>query len=131
MKKKIAIIGAGVGGLVFANLIKQNIEYEFTIYERNSSLNIKDGYGVQLSINSVDILNKFGFKNIKAENKFNPKKINFYSLLNSKKICDLDLTKFNLENTYYTTLKRSLLIDFLKEKLFANAIQFNKGIPVQ
>jgi len=128
MKKKIAIIGAGISGLVFANLIKQNTEYVFSIYEKNSSLETKEAYGVQLSINSVDILNKFGFKNVKEENKFNPKKINFYSLLSNKKICDLDLINFNLENTYYTTLKRSLLINFLKEKLFTNSIQFNKKI---
>ena len=38
MKKKIAIIGAGVAGLTFANLIKQNSDFEFMVYEKRESL---------------------------------------------------------------------------------------------
>ena len=128
MKKRVAIIGAGISGLIFANLLKENTEYEFTIYEKKTSLDLSDGYGVQLSINSVSILNKIGFGVLKAENKFNPKKIDFYSLKDKNKICDLDISQFNLENACYTTLKRSLLIEFLREKLFTNSVQFNKKI---
>ena len=128
MKKKIAIIGAGISGLIFANLIKQNSKYDFTIYEKNSSLNLREGYGVQLSINSTSILNEIGFKNYKSDNKFNPKKIDFYSLKNNNKICDLDIAQFNSEDVCYTTLKRSSLIEFLKEKLLSDSIQFNKKI---
>ena len=57
MKKKIGIIGAGISGLIFANLLKQNSKYDFTIYEKNSSLNLGEGYGLQLSVNSVSLLN--------------------------------------------------------------------------
>jgi len=128
MKKRIAIIGAGISGLFFANLIKQNSKYNFTIYEKNSSLNLSEGYGVQLSANSISILNEIGFKNYKNDNKFNPKKIDFYSLKNNNKICDLDITQFNSEDVQYTTLKRSSLIEFLKEKLLSDSIQFNKKI---
>jgi len=128
MKKRIAIIGAGISGLFFANLIKQNSKYDFTIYEKNSSLNLGEGYGVQLSVNSTSILNEIGFKNYKKDNKFNPKKIDFYSLKNNNKICDLDITQFNSEDVQYTTLKRSSLIEFLKEKLLSDSIQFNKKI---
>ena len=128
MKKKIGIIGAGISGLIFANLLMQNSKYDFTIYEKNSSLNLSEGYGVQLSVNSASILNKIGFKNFKNANKFNPKKIDFYSLKNNNKICDLDIAQFNSEDVHYTTLKRSLLIEFLKEKLLSNSIQFNKKI---
>ena len=53
MKKKIGIIGAGISGLIFANLLMQNSKYDFTIYEKNSSLNLSEGYGVQLSVNSA------------------------------------------------------------------------------
>ena len=128
MKKRIAIIGAGISGLFFANLIKQNSKYDFIIYEKNSSLNLGEGYGVQLSVNSTSILNEIGFKNYKKDNKFNPKKIDFYSLKNNNKICDLDITQFNSEDVQYTTLKRSSLIEFLKEKLLSDSIQFNKKI---
>ena len=128
MKKRIAIIGAGISGLIFANLIKQNSKYDFTIYEKKSSLNLEEGYGVQLSVNSVSLLNDIGFKNFKNNNKFNPKKIDFYSLKNNNKICDLNIAQFNLNDVHYTTLKRSSLIEFLKEKLLSNSIQFNKKI---
>ena len=128
MKKRIAIIGAGISGLFFANLIKQNSKYDFTIYEKNSSLNLGEGYGVQLSVNSTSILNEIGFKNYKKDNKFNPKKIDFYSLKNNNKICDLDIAQFNTEDVHYTTLKRSSLIEFLKENLLSDSIQFNKKI---
>ena len=128
MKKKIAIIGAGISGLIFANLLMKNSKYDFTIYEKNSSLNLGEGYGVQLSVNSASILNEIGFKNFKNNDKFNPKKIDFYSLKNNNKICDLDISQFNSEDVHYTTLKRSLLIKFLREKLLSNSIQFNKKI---
>ena len=34
MKKKIAIIGAGIAGLTLAKLIKKNSDIEFMIYEK-------------------------------------------------------------------------------------------------
>ena len=34
MKKKIAIIGAGIAGLTLANLIKKYTDHEFMVYER-------------------------------------------------------------------------------------------------
>ena len=34
MKKKIAIIGAGIAGLTLANLIKKNSDFEFMLYEK-------------------------------------------------------------------------------------------------
>ena len=37
MKKKIAIIGAGIAGLTLANLVKRNSDYEFMVYEREES----------------------------------------------------------------------------------------------
>ena len=128
MKKKIGIIGAGISGLVFANLLIKNSKYDFIIYEKNSSLNLSEGYGVQLSVNSASILNEIGFKDFKNDNKFNPKKIDFYSLKNNNKICDLNIAQFNSEDACYTTLKRSLLIKFLKDKLLSNSIQFDKKI---
>ena len=126
--KKIAIIGAGISGLFFANLLRQKTEYEISIYEKNNSINLEKGYGIQLSVNSVTLLNKIGFKNINPESKFNPKKVDFYSLKKRNKICDLDISIFNTEDAKYTTLPRSNLVEFLKEKLPSNIIQYNKKI---
>ena len=128
MKKSIGIIGAGISGLVFANLLMKNSKYDFTIYEKNSSLKLGKGYGLQLSTNSVSVLNKIDFKTFIKHNKFNPKKIDFYSLENSNRICDLDISQFNYEDVQYTTLRRSFLIEFLEERLLSNSIQFNKEI---
>jgi len=59
--KKIAIIGGGISGLYIANLLRQNSDYEITVFEKNNSVNLKKGYGIQLSINSIKLLNKIGF----------------------------------------------------------------------
>ena len=126
--KKIAIIGAGISGLSFANLLRQDSNYDITIYEKNSFVNLEKGYGIQLSVNSVKLLNKIGFQNIDQLNKFNPNKIDFYSLQKKKKICDLNISEFNTDNAKYTTLQRSTLIEFLKEKIPTNLIQYNKKI---
>jgi salicylate hydroxylase len=126
MKKKIAIIGAGIGGLTLANLLEKNSEFEFMIYEKRETLNLEEGFGLQLAVNSVSVLNQIGFSNLNKSETFNPAKLDFYS--DEDKVCDLDLTKFNNETDKYTTLKRSSLIKFLKDKLFSNLIRFNKTI---
>ncbi len=126
--KKVVIIGAGISGLFFANLLRLNSEYEIIIYEKNNSVNLEKGYGVQLSVNSIKLLNKIGFKNLNSQDKFNPNKIDFYSLKNKKKICDLDISIFNENDLKYTTLQRSTLIKFLKDKLPNNLINYNKTV---
>ena len=127
MKKKIAIIGSGIAGLTLASLLKTNADFDFTVYEKNESLNLDEGFGIQLSANSISILNKIGFDKLNKNEKFFPLKLDFYSI-NLNKICDLDLTTFNFDKVKYTTLKRSILIKFLKEKLFSNSIIFQKEI---
>jgi len=126
MKKKIAIIGAGIGGLTLANLLQNNLDFEFMIYEKEETLNLKEGFGIQLAVNSVSILNQIGFSSLSKSEIYNPIKLDFYS--NEDKICDLDLTQFNSETEKYTTLKRSSLIKLLKDKLFSNMMRFNKII---
>ena len=115
--KNIAVIGAGISGLFIANLFKRNPNYNITIYEKNSSVTLGEGYGVQLSVNSIKLLNEIGFKKLHNNEKFTPKKINFYSNDTVNKICELDITDFNLKDCNYTTLKRSSLINFLKKDL--------------
>ena len=126
--KKVAIIGAGISGLFLANLLRQNSEYEIIIYERNNSINLEKGYGIQLSVNSVKLLNEIGFQNINSKDKFNPNKLDFYSLKNNKKICDLDISAFNEHDLKYTTLQRFILMQFLKDKLPSNLINYNKKV---
>ena len=127
MKKKVAIIGAGIAGLTLANLMKKNSNFEFMVYEKEKYLSLEKGFGIQLAVNSVSILNKIGFNKIYLENIYHPKKINFYSI-NVDKICDLALTKFNNEKTKYTTLQRSTLIEFLKDEIYTQHLRFGKKI---
>ena len=127
MKKKIAIIGSGIAGLTLANLIKRESDHEFMLYEKLESLSLDDGYGIQLSTNSINILNKIGFSKIDDKKIFNPKGIDFYNIKN-KKICDLDLTQFNTAQNKYTTLQRSTLIEFLKDDVYTQHLRFGKKI---
>ncbi len=125
--KKIAIIGAGISGLFIANLFKKNSDYQVVIYEKSNSINLEEGYGIQLSVNSVKLLNEIEFNKFENARKFNPKKIIFFSSKNFKKICDLNISDFNSENCQYTTLKRSDLINFLKKDI-ENLIKFNHNV---
>ena len=126
--KKIAIVGAGISGLFVANLFKENLDYQVTIYEKNTSINLDEGYGIQLSTNSIRLLNRIGFNTLESKDRFNPEKIDFYEINQEKKICDLNISEFNSENCKYTTLKRSKLVEFLKDKLEDNIIKYDHNI---
>jgi salicylate hydroxylase len=115
--KNVAVIGAGISGLFIANLFKRNPDYNITVYEKNPSIDLETGYGVQLSVNSIKLLNEIGFEKLQNNEKFTPEKINFYSNENLNKICELNITDFNSKDCKYTTLKRSSLINFLKTDL--------------
>ncbi len=127
MKKKLAIIGAGIAGLTLANLIKKYTDHEFMVYEREESLSLEEGYGIQLATNSIKILNQISFDKINNEKIFHPKTIDFYNIQNEK-ICDLNLSKFNSPDAKYTTLQRSTLIEFLKEDIYTQHLRFGKKI---
>ena len=126
--KKIVIIGAGISGLFVANLFKENLNYQVTIYEKNSSIDLDEGYGIQLSTNSIKLLNKIGFNTLENKDRFHPNKIDFYSIKPEKKICDLNISDFNSVDCKYTTLKRSKLVKFLKDRLNDNIIEYDHSI---
>lgn len=127
MTKKIAVIGAGIAGLTFANLLKKNGKNDFTVYEKNTDLNLDSGYGVQLAPNSVGILNNINFKKINQMQIFNPDKVDFYSV-KAEKICDFNLNFFNKNDRKYTTLQRSTLIEFLTKEIYSKHLKFGKTI---
>ena len=80
-----------------------------------------------MASNSTKILNQIGFDKINYEKIFYPKGIDFYNIQN-KKICDLDLSQFNTEKYKYTTLQRSVLIEFLKDDIYTQHLRFGKRI---
>ena len=123
--KKVAIIGAGVSGLYLANLLEKEKDFEYKIFEKRKKLNLEEGYGIQLSVNSIKLLNKIGFKNLSAHDLSYPKRVNFIDAKNNNKICDIDISKFNDETNFYTTLKRTTLINFLLEAIPEKKINHN------
>ena len=127
MKKKLAIIGAGIAGLTLANFIKKHSDHEFMVYEKEESLSLDEGYGIQLAANSIKILNEINFNKISNEKIFNPRSLDFYNI-NNEKLCDLNLTKFNTNEAKYTTLQRSTLIEYLKEDIYTQHLRFGKKI---
>ena len=113
--------------MFIANLFKKNLNYQITVFEKNSSNDVEEGYGIQLSVNSIKLLNKIGFDKFQNDKKFNPEKINFYSIKSLNKICDLNISDFNSEDFKYTTLKRSDLVNFLKTGI-KNLIKNNHSV---
>jgi len=126
--KRIAIIGSGISGLFLANLLEKNTSFYYKIFEKKPSLDLSDGYGIQLSVNSINLLNNIGFQTINANEVFFPKKVNFFDAKVLEKICDIDLSQFNFENNRYTTLKRSKLIEFLLSNIPKDKIIFNSDL---
>ena len=126
--KKIAIIGAGISGLVFANFLENDKSCSYKIFEKKNSLNLSDGYGIQLSANSVKILNTIGFQKMNANDVCLPKKVNFFDAKSSKKICEINISQFNNINNRYTTLKRSKLIEFLLKNIPPEKIIYDSDI---
>ena len=81
------------------------------VYEKNKTLSLDEGFGIQLAVNSVSILNKIGFNNIQPEKIYHPKKVNFYSMDNNK-ICELELTKFNNEKTIFNNFGSGFVVEW-------------------
>ena len=126
--KKIAIIGAGISGMYLANILKNYKEFDYKIFEKKNNFNFSEGYGIQLSVNSIKLLNNIGFKELPISELNYPSKVNFIQSNNLKKICDIDLTQFNENLNRYVTLKRSTLLKFLFQNIPQEKINFNSNI---
>ena len=70
--KKVAIIGSGIAGLTLASLFQTNSNFEFIVYEKGEVLNLDEGFGIQLSVNGIFILNKLGFNHLNKNEKKEP-----------------------------------------------------------
>ena len=123
--KKIGIIGGGISGLYLANIFNNNPDFDYKIFEKRENFNLSEGYGIQLSVNSIKLLNKIGFKNLPANEVCFPSKVSFFQSDNLKKICDIDIAQFNDHLNRYTTTKRSTLLNFLLKNIPQNKIKFN------
>jgi salicylate hydroxylase len=66
-------------------LFKENQDYQVTIYEKNTSIDLVEGYGIQLSTNSIKLLNKIGFNTLEDETGLTLRKLIFIQLNQKKK----------------------------------------------
>ena len=119
--KKVAIIGGGISGLYIANLLRKNSSYEITIYEKNNSLNLERGYGIQLSVNSIKLLNEIDFQNINLDDKFLLIKNTKFSFLKNLKIFPMDeIPKYNNVkkdlNFKISNMNMNIIVKFTKIK---------------
>ena len=73
--KKILIVGAGISGLYLASLLEKDGRYNYKIYEKKPEIDFSEGYGIQLSVNGIRLLNQVGFKKIPVQEIFYPRKI--------------------------------------------------------
>jgi len=126
--KKILIIGAGISGLYLANIINKHSEFDYKIIEKREYLDFTEGYGIQLSNNSIKLLNKIGFKNLSASELNFPSKVIFFQANNPNKVCEINLGQFNDDQNRYSTLKRSTLLDFLYKNIPKEKIRFGSSI---
>ena len=53
--KKIAIVGAGISGLVLACFLKKNKNYDISVYEKDD-IYLPNSNGIQISPNALRIL---------------------------------------------------------------------------
>ena len=97
----------------------------------NLALNVvgkkKTLHKIESIVSFIDLHDEILIKKINNEKLFNPKTLDFYNIQNEK-ICDLNLSKFNTDETKYTTLQRSTLIEFLKEDIYTQHLRFGKKI---
>ena len=126
--KKIGIIGGGISGLYLANIINNHPNFDYKVFERKSNFNFLEGYGIQLSVNSIKLLNKLNFNNLSPSEVCFPTKVNFFNSNHSKKICDISLSQFNDDQNRYTTTKRSTLLKFLLENIPKEKIKFKSTL---
>ena len=107
--------------------MKKYSKHEFILYEKEESLSLDQGYGIQLSANSIKILNQINFKKIDNTKIYHPRGVDFYDIKN-KKICNLDINQFNTNESKYTTLQRTTLFEFLKDEIYTQHLRFGKKI---
>ena len=126
--KKILIVGAGISGLYLASLLEKDGRYNYKIYEKKPEIDFSEGYGIQLSVNGIRLLNQVGFKKIPVQDIFYPRKINFFDAKNLELISNIEISRFNQDENYYSTMKRCVLQKFLLCNIPKEKIRFNSNI---
>ena len=113
----IGIVGAGVGGLTCALMLKK-LGHKVTIFEKQSK-SISSGVGIQLSSNAIRILRLFDLEDSIASVANFPSMVDCINGHNGKKITSIPLGKIAEKkfNAGFYQLHRNDLISILKNKV--------------
>ena len=104
--KKVAIVGAGISGLVLASFLKKNDKYQITIFEKDL-INNKNINGIQISPNALHILNSLDFDRLDQTKFYSVKGINFFDIFEKEKIASMKFNYLN-SNQYFVLVKDNL-----------------------
>ena len=126
----IGIVGAGVGGLSCALMLKK-LGHKVTIFEKQSK-SISSGVGIQLSSNAIRILRLFDLEDNIARVANFPLMVDCINGHNGKKITSIPLGRIAEKkfNAGFYQLHRNDLISILKNKVEDFGIKINYGSPV-
>ena len=108
--KKIAIVGAGISGLVLACFLKKNKNYDISVYEKDD-IYLPNSNGIQISPNALRILKKINFDLFDQKKLCKITGLSFYDYNLNAKIARMSFDY--LKNDLYITLNRNELINFL------------------
>ncbi len=124
---KVAIIGAGISGLSAALFLKQ-LKYDVTVFEKNEYLK-NEGAGIQITSNGSFVLKKLGLDKPIIREGTKPNNLCLFDEDDFKCIGSLEILE-RLKGRYgrsFITLKRSLLVKILFEKVKQEKIQVKFG----
>ena len=108
MKLNIAIVGAGVSGIILGSLLKKYLNVNISIFEKKDQL-FNNINGLQLTPNSTQILDLINFSEIfKKEEFLSIEKLKVHDLYSGELLSEI-LLKFN-QKQKYISINRSLFL---------------------
>ena len=126
----IGIVGAGIGGLSSALMLKK-FGHEVTVFEKQPESS-SSGVGIQLSSNAIRILRKFDLEEDVIKFGSYPLLLECVNGHNGKKIASIPLGEFAKKkfNAGFYQLHRSELISILKNKAEDLGVKINYNNPI-
>ena len=126
----IGIVGAGIGGLSSALMLK-TFGHKVTVFEKKPE-SFSSGVGIQLSSNAIRILRKFDLEEDIIKSGSYPLLVDCINGHNGKKITSIPLGEFAKKkfDAGFYQLHRNELISILKNKAEDLGVRINYNYPI-